>query len=85
VTPPKKYLGNVTFACKGVKTSKKEGIGRTTFYNWIRNDEAFRGLIRGIDLELGDYAQEALLRAGIYEKNMQALIFYLKHRHLEYR
>lgn len=66
-----KSLGIVTMACKNV------GIGRTTFYNYMNNDEDFKNKIE----ELSDVALdfvESQLHVQIKGGNTSATIFYLK-------
>jgi predicted DNA-binding transcriptional regulator AlpA len=66
-----KSLGIVTMACK------KVGIGRTTFYNYMNDDEEFKKAIE----ELSDVALdfvESQLHVQIKDGNTAATIFYLK-------
>ena len=66
-----KSLGVVTTACKNV------GIGRTTFYGWIQEDEEFAKEVDDIQNIALDFA-ESQLHKQIGEGNTSATIFYLK-------
>ena len=67
----KSQLGIVTAACKEI------GIGRTTHYDWLRDDENYRQWIEEMpDLTL-DFVENALLK-NISNGNVVAQIFYLK-------
>jgi len=66
-----KSLGVVTTACKSV------GIGRTQFYNWLKQDEEFSVLVEDIQNIALDFA-ESQLHKQIGEGNTSATIFYLK-------
>jgi len=67
---------------------EKTGIGRATYYRWKKNDENFRdqaeeALIDGESL-VNDMAESQLISA-IRDKNMTAIIFWLKNRHKSYK
>ena len=66
-----KSLGVVTTACK------KVGIGRTQFYHWLKDDEAFAKEVDDIQNIALDFA-ESQLHKQIGEGNTSATIFYLK-------
>ena len=66
-----KSLGVVTTACKNV------GIGRTTFYGWIQEDEEFAKEVDDIQNITLDFA-ESQLHKQIKDGNTTATIFYLK-------
>jgi hypothetical protein len=66
-----KSLGVVTTACKSV------GIGRTQFYNWLKQDEDFAVLVEDIQNIALDFA-ESQLHKQIGDGNTSATIFYLK-------
>ena len=66
-----KSLGIVTTACKMV------GIDRTTFYNYVNNDEEFAKAVKDIDNVVLDFA-ESQLHKQIKDSNTAATIFYLK-------
>lgn len=66
---------------------EKTGVGRATYYRW-RNEnptfakEADEALQESVSL-MNDLAESQLLSA-IRDKNMTAIIFWLKHRHKAY-
>lgn len=64
-------LGVVTSACK------KVGIGRTTFYDWMRSDEEFAKAVKEIENVALDFA-ESQLHKQIKDGNPSSTIFYLK-------
>lgn len=64
-------LGVVTTACK------KVGIGRTTFYEWIKTDKKFAAEVKDIENIALDFA-ESQLHQQIKGGNTSATIFYLK-------
>ena len=66
-----KSLGIVTTACKQV------GIGRTTFYDYLKNDKKFADEVKDIENIALDFA-ESQLHKQIQEGNTSATIFYLK-------
>jgi hypothetical protein len=66
-----KTLGNVTSACKMV------GIGRTTFYDWMNNDEEFKKEVDDIQNVTLDYVEGKLINQ-IRQDNVTSIIFYLK-------
>lgn len=71
----------VQFACE------KVGIGRATYYRWRKENvefakEADEALQESVSL-MNDLAESQLLSA-IREKNMTAIIFWLKNRHKDY-
>jgi hypothetical protein len=66
---------------------EKAGIGRATYYRWLKDDhnfaEAANDAIRhGSDL-VNDMAESQLM-AAIRERNLTAIIFWLKHHHPSY-
>jgi len=65
-----KSLGVVTSACKTV------GVGRTTFYQWLKDDEEFAEAVRDIENIALDFA-ESQLHQQISGGNSTAT-FYLK-------
>lgn len=76
-----KKLPIIQIACE------KTGIGRTTYYRWKKEDTdfAFRSdeaIQTGRNL-INDLAESQLL-SEIKEKNMTAIIFWLKHNHPVY-
>lgn len=64
-------LGVVTSACK------KVGIGRTTFYGWLKDDDAFAEKVNDIQDVAIDFA-ESQLHKQIKDGSTAATIFYLK-------
>lgn len=73
-----KKLPIVQIACE------KTGIGRTTYYRWRKEDTEFaektdESVQTGRNL-INDMAESQLL-SEIKEKNMTAIIFWLKHNH----
>jgi len=66
-----KSLGVVTTACK------KVGIGRTTFYEWLKEDEEFANNVKDIQDIALDFA-ESHLHKQIGAGSTAATIFYLK-------
>ncbi|MEJ6792006.1 MAG: helix-turn-helix domain-containing protein [Lacinutrix sp.] len=66
-----KHLGIVTTACRTV------GVGRTTFYGWLNDDEEFAKQVEDIQNIALDFA-ESQLHKQIGDGNTSATIFYLK-------
>jgi len=64
-------LGVITSACK------KVGIGRTTFYGWMKDDADFADKVRSIEDIALDFA-ESQLHKQIKDGSTAATIFYLK-------
>jgi len=64
-------LGVVTTACK------KVGVGRTTFYQWVKDDLVFANDVRDISDIALDFA-ESQLHKQIKDGSTAATIFYLK-------
>lgn len=66
---------------------EKAGIGRATYYRWRKEDAEFtqqadQALLDG-SLLVNDMAESQLMSA-IRDKNMTAIIFWLKHHHPAY-
>lgn len=66
---------------------EKAGVGRATYYRWRKEDEQFTkdaddALEEGSSL-VNDMAESQLLSA-IRDKNLGAIIFWLKHHHSSY-
>lgn len=66
---------------------EKVGIGRTTYYRWHKDDKEFAekadaALSEGASL-INDMAESQLVSA-IKDKNLTAIIFWLKHHHKAY-
>ena len=66
-----KSLGVVTSACKNA------GVGRTQFYNWLKEDKEFAKQVNDISNIALDFA-ETQLHKQINDGNTSATIFYLK-------
>jgi len=66
-----KSLGVVTTACKAI------GIGRTQFYQWLKDDPEFKRQVDDISNIAIDFA-ESQLHKQIQDGNTSATIFYLK-------
>ena len=66
---------------------EKTGIGRSTYYRWKKEDSKFESQADAAILEgsllVNDMAESQLLGA-IKDKNMTAIIFWLKHHHPAY-
>lgn len=66
---------------------EKTGIARSTYYRWKKQDKAFakdaeEAIVAG-ELLINDMAESQLLSA-IRDKNLTAIIFWLKHHHPRY-
>lgn len=66
-----KSLGVVTSACKSV------GVGRTTHYMWLKEDEKYKQAVESIEDIALDFA-ESQLHKQIKDGNTAGTIFYLK-------
>tara|TARA_B110000908_G_scaffold74050_1_gene89212 strand:- start:133 stop:486 length:354 start_codon:yes stop_codon:yes gene_type:complete len=66
-----KSLGVVTTACKIV------GIGRTTFYGWMKEDEVFAERVEDIQNIALDFVESKLFE-NIKDGKTSEMIFYLK-------
>jgi predicted ArsR family transcriptional regulator len=67
---------------------KQAGLPRTTYYRWRKEDEAFadacdEAIARSSDL-VNDMAESQLISA-IKEKNLTAVMYWLRHHHKAYR
>lgn len=67
---------------------EKTGVSRATFYRWKKSDRKFRdaaeeALLDGEAL-INDMAESQLI-SSIRDKNMTAIIFWLKNRHKNYK
>lgn len=67
---------------------KQAGLPRTTYYRWRKEDEAFAGQCdETIEQSAGlinDMAESQLISA-IKEKNLTAIMYWLRHHHRAYR
>ena len=68
-----KSLGIVTTACKTV------GIDRSTHYEWLKKDEAYKRSVESLEDLTLDFA-ESQLHKQIKDGNTSSTIFYLKTR-----
>lgn len=66
-----KTLGIVTPACKSA------GVGRTQFYQWLKDDQEFKKAVEDLKDVALDFA-ESQLHQQIKDKSTAATIFYLK-------
>jgi hypothetical protein len=66
-----KSLGVVTTACKIV------GVGRTTFYGWLKDDEEFANEVNDIQNIALDFVESKLFE-NIKNGGTSEMIFYLK-------
>jgi hypothetical protein len=66
-----KSLGVKTTACKVT------GIGRTTVYDWIKDDQEFRNAVKEIEQVALDFVESKLFEQ-IRGNNTSSTIFYLK-------
>ena len=66
-----KSLGVVSTACKVV------GISRTTYYQYLKDDEDFKSQVENIEEEAIDFVESKLFEQ-IQDNNTTATIFYLK-------
>jgi len=64
-------LGVVTSACRTA------GVGRTTFYKWLKQDKQFNEAVKELDNVSLDYAESKLLE-NIRANKETSIIFYLK-------
>jgi ACT domain-containing protein len=66
---------------------EKVGVGRATYYRWRKEDEEFAKLadeaISEGNFLVNDMAESQLMSA-IRDKNLTAIIFWLKHHHASY-
>ena len=64
-------LGNIT------RSAEKTGIDRTTHYDWLERDEAYKEAFEGIDDFQVDFYEDAL-KLLVKDKVPSAIIFALK-------
>ncbi len=70
--------GNVSIACDAV------GLGRSTYYEWLEKDEAFRNAVKETKLRMCDDMEQVLVSRAI-ESSDTALIYWLKNNHEGYK
>lgn len=66
---------------------EKNGLARSSFYRWRKSDKKFaeqvdKALVQGRQM-INDMAESQLI-SGIKDKNMTAIIFWLKNNHKNY-
>ena len=65
----------------------RAGVGRASYYRWVKNDVKFANAseqaLHDGNLLINDMAESQLL-SGIKDKNMTAIIYWLKHKHPDY-
>ena len=66
-----KSLGIVTTACNNV------GVGRTTYYDWLKNDAKFKAAVEDVKEVALDFTESALYK-GIEDGVPSLIIFKLK-------
>ncbi len=66
-----KSLGVVTEACR------KVGVGRTTFYGWLKDDKEFDAEVKDVQNIALDFVESKLFE-NIREGKTSEMIFYLK-------
>ena len=71
LTALEQTLGIVTPACK------MAGIGRTTFYQWCKDDHEFNEKVKELNNHTLDFVESKLHKA-IRDDNLTAVIIYLK-------
>lgn len=64
-------LGIVTMACENV------GVGRSTFYEWLRDDPEFKAEVDDINNRALDFVESKLF-GNIENGDVASIIFYLK-------
>lgn len=74
-----KTRGHISESCQVV------GIARQTYYNWLDKNDWFANKIMEVELKLNDDIKRVLVDKAKDEKDMTAVIFYLKKRHPEFR
>ena len=67
-----KTLCNITAACKA------SGVSRQTFYNWRADDPDFASELSDLNEATLDIAESVLKEIMVKQKNITAVIFFLK-------
>lgn len=70
--------GNISTVCAAV------GIHRSTYYDWLDNDDAFAKAMYEAKMEKCDEMEQQLYQRG-FEKSDTALIYWLKNNHPNYK
>jgi len=73
-----RLLGIITATCQ------KVGINRSTYYDWIDQDEEFKKAVEKLSIQQRGDVEDRLVKA-IAADNIAAIIFYLKSKHPEYK
>lgn len=71
--------------CNKARACRKAGISRQTLYLWIRHDPNFLGRMRENEWEDLEEAEQLLRAHALSGDNTSALIFFLRHKHPDYR
>jgi hypothetical protein len=74
----KELKGNVPLICKSC------GIDTSTFYNWLSKDTNLANKIMELERDISEDIKGILVNKA-YEKDLTAVIFYLKNKHPEFR
>jgi hypothetical protein len=69
----KKNLYVVTAACE------QSGVGRTTFYEWMKSDEDFKRRVEEIEEIQTDFVETQLLKK-IKEGSERSILFYMRYK-----
>jgi hypothetical protein len=69
----KKNLYVITAACE------QTGVGRTTFYEWMKSDEEFKKSVEEIEEIQTDFVETQLLKK-IKEGSERSILFYMKYK-----
>ena len=67
-----KSLGNISNACKAA------GVSRQTYYDWVKDDPEFAQAVESVKELSLDTAESVLKQLIVKDKNVTAVIFYLK-------
>jgi len=69
----KKNLNVVTAACE------QSGVGRTTFYEWMKHDPEFKKKVEEVDEIQTDFVETQLLKK-IKEGSERSILFYMRYK-----
>lgn len=69
----KKNLNVVTAACE------QTGVGRTTFYEWMKTDAEFKKKVEEVDEIQTDFVETQLLKK-IKEGSERSILFYMRYK-----
>lgn len=73
-----KSRGIVSVCCN------KVGVGRTTFYNWVKCDHKFREELHRVEKMKDEEIEDCLMYKIFVEKDGPSVRFYLSRRHPDY-